>query len=334
MRPVTDTWWAGTMAKRQVYELTVDGRSHRVETSVGDGWSNRATWWVDGEEIATTKSSSEDSLHLSADEEHDLADEVGAIRVRFTTLSKPVRATWFEGTRSKAVAASYLGTGGIDLIPEAGSPAARREDRMRANPHLYAARHVVGGVGKVVVPIAFAVAIAWLLSRITLPDLGLPSIPWPDLPAIPWPDIPWPSFRLNLDWDAPGWVRWLLDKVKYVWPILLGLWLARREMTRRREQDELRARMSAGGASGHAAGGSAVRDVPSGEAEDAETEQDEPPGAGDEGPGEVDVLRGDIADESEGGPLDQPRGQVEPGSHVGEDGAHGEHRPDRGLRSR
>lgn len=322
------------MAERQVFELTVDGRRHRVETSTGDGWSNEATWWVDDEEMATKKSASEDNLYLAADKEHELADVVGALRVRFTTLSKPIRATWFEGSREKATAASWVGAGGIDLVPEPGSPAALREERMRANPRLYAARHVVGGVAKVALPILAAAVIAWLLSRVSWPNLNLPSIPWPDLPSIPWPEIPWPDLRLDIDWEAPAWLGWILDKIKYVWPILLGLWLARREMRRRREQDELRARMAAEGTAGHAAGESAVRDVPSGEAEDAEPEEGEPAEAGDEGPGDVDVVRGDVADEAEGRALDEPRGQVETGPHPGEDRGHGEDRPDRRLGAR
>lgn len=272
------------MAVPQVFELSVDGRHHRVETSAGDGWSTTATWWVDGEEMATKKSSSEDNLYLAAEKDHDRADTVGAVRVRFTMLSKPVRATWFEGTRSTASAASYVGTGGIDLVPEPGSPAAQREERMRAHPRRHAARHVAGGVGKVLLPIVAAAVVAWLLSRISLPDvdLGLPTIPWPDLPSIPWPQIPWPSISLP-SVDVPDWLLWLLDKVKYVWPVLLGLWLARREMTRRREQDELRARMGARGTSGHAAArGSAVRDVPADEAERPEREQDQSTDARDE----------------------------------------------------
>lgn len=297
------------MAATQVFELGVGGVHHRVETSTGDGWSNEATWWVDGEEIATKKSSSEDTLYLAADKEHELADTVGALRVQFTMLSKPVRATWFEGTRDKAVAASWLTGGGIDLVPEPGSPAARREEKMRARPRLYAARHVVGGVGKVLGPIIAAVVIAWLLSRVSWPDW---DIPWPDLdlpslPSIPWPEIPWPNLRLDIDWEAPAWLRWVLDKVKYVWPVLLGLWLARREMRRRRQQDELRARVAAEGSTGHAADDSAVRDVPAGEAEDADAEEDEPTEAGGEGPGDVDVVRGDVADEAEGRPLDETR---------------------------
>lgn len=322
------------MAGKQVFELTVEGRRHRVETSTGSGWSNEATWWVDGAEIATKKSSSDDSLYLSADKDHDLADAVGAVRVRFTTLSKPVRATWFEGSRDKATAASWVGTGGIDLVPEPGSPAAVREDKMRANPGLYAARHVVGGVAKVALPIVAAIVIAWLLARVSWPNLNLPSIPWPDLPSIPWPEIPWPSFRLDIDWEPPGWLRWILDKASYVWPVLLGIWLARREVKRRREQDELRARMAAEASSGSGAGDSAVRDVPPGEAEDAEAEQGEPAESRDEGSGDVDVVRGDVPHEAEGGPLDEPRGQVEAGAHVADDGGDREERPDGRLRSR
>lgn len=320
------------MAQDQVFELTVRGRAHRVETTPGGGWSNRATWWVDGEEIATKKSS-EGNLYLAAEEDHELADELGALRVTFTVLGKPVRATWFEGPRGTAVTASYVGTGGIDLVPEAGSPAAEREERMRANPGLYAARHVVGGVGKVLVPIVAAVVAAWLLSRVSWPDW---DIPWPDLdlPSIPWPEIPRPDWGLDVDWEAPGWLRWILDKVKYVWPILLGLWLARHEVRRRRQQDELRARMGAGGASGPAAGGSAVGDVPSREPEDAEAEEGQAPEAGDERPGDVDVLGRDVADHAEGRPLDEPGRQVEAGTHVGEDGRDREEGPDRRLRSR
>ena len=40
------------MGGSQVFEMVIDGRRHRVETSVGDGWSNSATWWVDDEELA------------------------------------------------------------------------------------------------------------------------------------------------------------------------------------------------------------------------------------------------------------------------------------------
>lgn len=296
------------MGGSQVYEMFIDGRRHRVETSVGDGWSNSATWWVDDEELATAKSSTADHLYLVADEDHELADEVGAIRARFTTLSKPVRATWFEGDRSAAEAKAQVGVGGLDLVPEPGSPAAVREDRMRARPRLYAARHVLAGVGKVVIPILLAALAARLAVSIPWPDWDLPSIPWPslDLPAIPWPD-----------WTAPGWLVWILDHLKYILPILAGLLFARAEISRRQHQDAERARRGAGGPSAqgpHRSGEdrsgedrSAVRDVPAAEADDAEHSEGQPADPGDDRPGDVDRLRRDIADEAEGGPLDQSR---------------------------
>lgn len=311
------------MGGSQVYEMVIDGRRHRVETSVGDGWSNSATWWVDDEELATAKSSTADNLYLVADEDHELADEVGAVRARFTTLSKPVRATWFEGDRSAAEAKAQVGVGGLDLVPEPGSPAAVREDRMRARPRLYAARHVAAGVGKVVIPILLAALAARFVVSIPWPDWDLPSIPWPDwdLPSIPWPSldlpaIPWP------DWTAPGWLVWILDHAKYILPILAGLFLARAEIRRRQDQDAERARRGAGGPSAQGSDRSgedrvseersgkdpsAVRDVPAAEADDAEQGEGQPADPGGERPGDVDRLRRDSADEAEGSPLDQPR---------------------------
>lgn len=291
------------MGGSQVYEMVIDGRRHRVETSVGDGWSNSATWWVDDEELATAKSSTADNLYLVADEDHELADEVGAVRARFTTLSKPVRATWFEGDRSAAEAKAQVGVGGLDLVPEPGSPAAVREDRMRARPRLYAARHVAAGVGKVVIPILLAALAARLVVSIPWPDWDLPSLPLPDLDL---PSIPWP------DWSAPGWLVWILDHLKYILPILAGLLFARAEISRRQHQDAERARRGAGGPSAQGSdrsgeARSAVRDVPAAEADDAEQGEGQPADPGDDRPGDVDRLRRDVADEAEGGPLDQSR---------------------------
>jgi hypothetical protein len=96
----------------------------------------------------------------------------------------------------------------------------------------------LGGVAKIVVPIILAALAARLAFALPLPDWDLPRIPWPDLPSIPRPDlpsIPWP------DWSMPGWLAWLLAKVQYVWPLLLAYVLARGEIRRRRQQDELRA---------------------------------------------------------------------------------------------
>ena len=42
-----------------------------------------------------------------------------------------------------------------------------------------------------------------------------------------------------------GWLRWLLDKAKYVWPVVLAYVLARAEIKRRREQERRRAEQAA-----------------------------------------------------------------------------------------
>lgn len=235
------------MGRTQAWELTIDGRRHRVETSDGAYARNTATWFVDGFEVAQ-RSSMDDHVELSLPEEHLWADEVGSVRVRWSALATPRRVTWFDGDRGTSSTKAAIGVGGIDLDPEAGSPAAEREDRARTRPELYASRHVAGGVGKVLVPLLLAAAVAWIIKRLPKPDWDLPSIPWPDLPSIPWPDldlpsIPWPDIDLP---GLPEWLRSVLGLLKYVWPILLGCYLARREIVRRREQDEIKERMRSG----------------------------------------------------------------------------------------
>jgi hypothetical protein len=83
--------------------------------------------------------------------------------------------------------------------------------------------------------VRFAVSLPW-------PHFDLPRIPWPDihLPRIPWPHIPWPSINLP-DWQLPGWLRWVLDRAKYVWPVVLALVVVRGEIVRQRKQDALKA---------------------------------------------------------------------------------------------
>ncbi|WP_147263029.1 hypothetical protein [Geodermatophilus sp. TF02-6] len=116
-----------------------------------------------------------------------------------------------------------------------------REAAIRAHPHRYAVRRTAPAVLGVLLPVLGL----WLLSRI---DIPLPhfSISLPDwnLPAIPWPDWDLPNIPLP-DWDLPelpAWVRELLDKAKYVWPVLLAFVLARAEVRRWRTQDERKRR--------------------------------------------------------------------------------------------
>jgi hypothetical protein len=212
----------------QVWTLEHDGHAHRVEAA--GSASHQVRWLVDGDQVAEKKAW-EEKLTLDGGER-------GTLVVRFSTLGKARRATLFGPAED---AQALAGLGGIDLVPAPGSAAAAYEDRVRLHPTRHALLATAGGVAKVVVPllvglllVRFAIAVDWPdLPLPDLPDLpGLPDLPWPDLPGIPLPDMP--------DVRMPDWLRWLLDKAKYVWPVVLAYVLARAEINRRRKQDELR----------------------------------------------------------------------------------------------
>ncbi|WP_114423522.1 hypothetical protein [Nocardioides houyundeii] len=213
--------------------LTHQGVRHVVEI-VESGLSRRITWTLDGDEVAAKKSS-EEKVTLDGGDH-------GAIGLRLPTFTGPARrVTWWgpEATLG-AVAAAQTGLGGLDLDPEAGSKAAAREAWIREHPQQYAVRRTAAAVAGVVVPLL----LIWLLGRFALPaipwpDLKLPDIPWPNLPSIPWPSIPLPDLPSIPwpDWSLPGWVETVLDSIKYVWPVLLAVALARAEIKRRRDQD-------------------------------------------------------------------------------------------------
>ena len=240
---VTTAGEGGVAEKQgQVWRLQVGPRVHEVISREATVTKREVLWLVDGELVAT-KTTSEEKVVLTPEEEEGA--HLGAIRVIHTAFNAPRRAIWFEGQGASAQA--LTGLGGVDMEPEAGSPVAVREERMARRPGLYAARHVAGGVMKVVGP----VIVAWLIARSAglLPglDLNLPRIPLPDidLPDLPWldinlPSIPWP------DWNAPGWLVWIVGHAKYVVPILIGIALARSEIRRRQttaqRREELRSR--------------------------------------------------------------------------------------------
>jgi hypothetical protein len=212
----------------QRFHLTSGGRVHRVEVAEG-GLRKHARWFVD-ETLVAEKRTGEDRFRLSS-EEH------GVLAVRCSALGKPRRATWYEPSED-AEAIALTGLGGVDLVPEPGSPAAAYEQRVRDHPRRHVALATAGGVAKVVVPLVLFYLLAQLAFSLPLPDLprpDLPDLPWPNLPNLP--DIPWPDLP---DWELPGWVRWTLDKAKYVGPVVLAIVLARGEIHRRRKQDELR----------------------------------------------------------------------------------------------
>ncbi|MPV36281.1 hypothetical protein [Georgenia subflava] len=223
------------MTEIQRWDLTVRGRRHRVEIT---GGAPRTVRWYADDDLLATRTTADDTVRLAPED-----GGTEAVRVKFTALGRTRRVTLFEDTAEQdAEAQALLGLGGIDLDPEAGSPAALREQRIREHPGRYAAIAAAGGVAKVVVPLVLS-----LLAVRFVVDLPWPSwdIPWPeiDLPSIPWPDIDLPDIDLP-DWQAPAWLAWILERARFVWPVVLALVLARGEIARRRKQDALKAELA------------------------------------------------------------------------------------------
>lgn len=219
----------------QTWTLTHDGVDHRVEAS--GSMRHHIRWYAD-DELVAEKKAAEDKLHLSS-EAH------GALGVWYGALGGARRASLFplDEDRVPPAAGALTGLGGLDLDPAPGSPAALYEERVRAHPRRYAAIQTVGGVAKVVVPIVVALLLARLAFSFDWPDWNLPDLPSPDLPSIPFPDLPSVPFP---DVSLPGWLRWLLERAKYVLPILFAFGLAQAEIKRRRTQDALRAERAEG----------------------------------------------------------------------------------------
>jgi hypothetical protein len=215
------------MAADQVWTDTIDGAEHRVE--VDGSVSRTITWTVDGEPVAERRTM-DDTARLDGGAH-------GRLVVVHSALGAPRRATLHPPGDA---AASLAGVGGRDLTPEPGSRAAAHEESVLRHPGRYTALQTLGGVAKVVVPIVVAALLARVAFSLPLPDIDLPRIPRPDI-DLPLPSVALPEVGLP-DIDAPGWVTWLIDKAKYVWPVALAYVLARREIRRRRRHAEERGR--------------------------------------------------------------------------------------------
>ncbi len=218
----------------QRFDLTVSGRTHRVE--IQDGALRREIRWYVDDQLAAVTRTADEKVRLKPDD-----PELGLLALRFSMLGHPRRATWFEPGEEEAAKAA-VGIGGIDLDPAPGSRAAAYEQKVREHPRRYAAQHTAAGVAKVVVPLLLVYLAARFAFSLPLPNVNAPDLPHPDLPSIPWPDLPWPDVNWP-DWSLPGWVREVLDKAKYVVPVIIAFVLARAEIRRRRTQDELKAGM-------------------------------------------------------------------------------------------
>ena len=224
--------------KVQTWSRTIDGHDHHLE--VTGEILRRFDWTVDGEEVLTRKTT-DDRARLES-KTH------GSLFVVHSGLGTPRRATYFAPDEDLG---GLTGIGGLDLTPEAGSRAAAYERRVIDHPKRYALIETLGGAAGVVGGIAAAAVIAWILSRISLPDIDLPmpnlpdlpDLPLPDLPSIPWPSIPWPDLP---DVHVPGWLAWIGSHFKYVWPVILAFVVAQGEIKRRRKHAETTGARSSG----------------------------------------------------------------------------------------
>lgn len=192
---------------------------------------HRVRWYVD-DELVAERAALDDTFRLTTEEPH----EAGGLLVRFSGLGAPRRATLFPpGDALEGRLAS--GLGGVDMVPEEGSPAALHEQKVLAHPTRYTIIQTAGGVARVVVPLLVVALLARLAFSFDWPDVPLPDLPRPDLPDIPWPDVP--SIPLP-DWSVPHWVEDALGYAKYVGPVVLAFVVARAEIARRRRHQEQR----------------------------------------------------------------------------------------------
>jgi hypothetical protein len=130
----------------------------------------------------------------------------------------------------------------FDPVP--GTPAARLRAFEERHPRLWASRHVVAGVARVLVGLLGLAVLLQALVRPLLrwlaglvPDVDLPRLPLPDLdlPSIPWPDVDLP------DLTVPGWLAAVLATAKFWGPVLVGIGVAVVEVRRKRRRDAGRA---------------------------------------------------------------------------------------------
>ena len=224
------------MSATQRWTLEHDGHTHVVEIDDA-GLGRRIVWHRDDEEVASKKTGDERVQLLPGDE---APAGIGALGLRFGWIGPARRVTWYAGSREEAGAVALVGIGGVDLVPEPGSKAEKRQQWMQAHPRLYTARETaiaVAGVGG-------GLLVAWLLARLVF-SIDLPDIPWPDLPQIPWPDlpdVPWPDLP-SVPWpdvSVPDWVRQAAELAKFVLPVVIAFAVARGEIRRRRQQEQRR----------------------------------------------------------------------------------------------
>jgi hypothetical protein len=177
-------------------------------------------------EVAPVESLSGYKLELKIDGEQVAEGRSSRARIAVSGDDVTVKAqlAWHG---NKLLRAELVDESGalVPLDPPAGTFAARREQWARRHPVLFAARHALGGVGSVLVPL---LGIGLLLQLLPAIPIDLPSLPLPDVsgPDVDLPDLP----------EPPGWVQAIASSAKYWGPILFGIGLGAYEYRRRRRR--------------------------------------------------------------------------------------------------
>lgn len=156
-----------------------------------------------------------------------------------------IRVRW--GPRNTVVACEvHDGDHRVPLVPPPGSKAAKREAFAKEHPVLFVLKRVAAAGAEIVIGVLGISAILAAFFGSLLPRLDLPSIDLGWLPDIDPPD--WLRYldighwlgRLGLSWPdlaVPGWIETVLDHKQYWLPVVIALFIALRELERRRKRD-------------------------------------------------------------------------------------------------
>jgi hypothetical protein len=186
--------------------FSVEYEGRRIELVPESSWSgDRVRLLIDGDQVADAKPAGADTVV-----------EADGIVVRAVLPWHGTSITRAELVRDEGEP--------LPLEPEPGSRAARRARFERERPGLYAARHVAKGVGQALLAVLGIALIVRFLPSIPLPAIDLPDLNLP-VPSI---DVPVPDIEL------PGWLKAVIEAKEIWFPILVGIFVARREWRRRR----------------------------------------------------------------------------------------------------
>ena len=218
---------------------TLEHRGHLFELYSSRGEKGTTYRLVlDGEQVAEQETVWRDPKFVLDELGLDVdLDELGL------TGGRIVATSWRRGlisTCNLVLPAKLLGTGlgdrpeRIPFEPPPGTRAHRTYRLKRDRPALYAARHLVVGVGEVVVAL---LGIRLAIKLIPWPDIDLPFVNLPNLhlPSLDLPDFPWPDVDPDLP-GPPGWLKAILEAKQYWLPIVIAVFVTAGELERRKRR--------------------------------------------------------------------------------------------------